>query len=61
MPSVSSYEMEGCGTDEPYVIESMEKLTGMHAVSIHCRRPLALVEVNQMAPTAEVLQRPGRP
>jgi hypothetical protein len=30
-------------------------------LAMHWRKPLSIVEVNQLAPTAEVRARPGRP
>jgi hypothetical protein len=50
----------GAGTDEPYVYEDM---TGFNPATIigSWRKPLRIDEINQMAPTAEVRARPGRP
>jgi hypothetical protein len=46
--------MRGVGTDEPWVVEE-------HGViAVHYRKPLRIDEVARMAPTAEVLARPGR-
>lgn len=53
--------MHGVGTDEVYVIEEMSKQFGERAVSVHYRKPLRIDEIAQMAPTEEVLVRPGRP
>lgn len=53
--------MFGCGTDEPYHMEEMTQMLGEHAVSVHWRKPLRIDEVNQMAATPEVINRPGRP
>lgn len=52
--------MRNIGTDEPYVQEDMTGMLGERAVSVHWRRPLRIDEVSQMAPTEEVLKRPGR-
>jgi hypothetical protein len=52
--------MAGVGTDEPWVIEEMTKILGERAVAVHYRRPLSIGEVSRMAPTPEVLMRPGR-
>ena len=46
--------MRGLGTDEPWVTE-------MGAIACHYRRPLRIDEINQMAQTPEVRERPGRP
>jgi len=53
--------MRNLGTDEPFILEDMTGLIGMRAVSAHWRKPLRIDEINQMAPTAEVKARPGRP
>ena len=45
--------MYGLGTEEPFVGENL-------TVAMHWRKPLRLGEINRMAPTAEVKQRPGR-
>lgn len=52
--------MRNLGTDEPWVIEEMSQQFGMRAISVHYRRPLSIAEVARMAPTPEVLARPGR-
>jgi hypothetical protein len=56
----------GLGTDEPLFEEVLpDDLAiarfGNLPISVSWRKPLSLAEVNQMAPTAEVRQRPGRP
>lgn len=51
--------MHGIGTDE-WVIEEMTAQFGMRAISVHYRRPLSMAEVAEMAPTPEVIARPGR-
>jgi hypothetical protein len=53
--------MRGCGTDEPWFYEDMSGEMGERAVAAHFRKPLSIVEVNQMAPIPEVRARPGRP
>lgn len=53
--------MRNLGTDEPYVMEEMTGMLGLRAIAVHWRKPLRIDEVNQMAPTPEVLSRPGRP
>ena len=52
--------MRGVGTDEEWVTEEMSEQLGMLASAVHYRRPLRVDEIAQMAPTAEVLARPGR-
>lgn len=55
--------MRGCGSpNEPWFLD--EEFRGEYAasaVAAHWRRPLSIVEVNQMAPTPEVRERQGRP
>ena len=58
--------MRGLGTAEPLIEEVLsEALTlrefGRMPVSVSWRKPLRLDEINQLAPTAEVRARPGRP
>jgi hypothetical protein len=53
--------MRGIGTDEPWFFDA--EFYGDFkdtAVAAHWRKPLSIVEVNQMAPTPEVRVRPGR-
>jgi len=45
--------MIGAGTSEPWFLEE-------GSWSAHWRKPLSMAEVNQMADTPEVRQRPGR-
>jgi len=45
--------MSRIGTNEQLIEE-------VGSTAMHWRKPLAITEVNQLAPTAEVLQRPGR-
>jgi hypothetical protein len=53
--------MRGVGTDEEWVTEEMSEQFGMRACAVHYRRPLRIDEIARMAPTPEVLARPGRP
>lgn len=48
--------MRGLGTEEP-LIEETDRTT----ITRQWRKPLSLIEVNQMAPTPEVRAREGRP
>jgi hypothetical protein len=50
--------MRGCGTDEPWFLDE-ENWDIMR--SAKWRKPLRIDEVNQMAQTAEVRAREGRP
>jgi len=52
--------MRGVGTDEPWIAEDMSAQLGEMAIAVHYRKPLRIDEVARMAPTAEVLSRPGR-
>ena len=45
--------MRNIGTDEPWVEEHGR-------TAVHWRRPLRIDEVNRMAPTPDVVERPGR-
>jgi hypothetical protein len=56
--------MRGLGTDEPIIAEDMAAVFAAFGVSpkaMHWRKPLSIMEINQMAPTDEVKQRKGRP
>lgn len=53
--------MRGLGTDEEYIMEEMTMMLGERAVSVHWRKPLRIDEIPRMAPTEEVIARPGRP
>lgn len=56
--------MRGAGTQESWFLEDPQEFadeTGYNPVSAQWRKPLRLDEVNQMAPTLEVIARPGRP
>lgn len=51
------------GTDEPFIHENLIEIaaaTDRAPVAMHWRKPLALTEVNRMAPTADVRERRGR-
>lgn len=51
------------GTDEAFIGENLVEMAaaiGRSPVAMHWRKPLALTEVNRMAPTSDVLQRKGR-
>ena len=54
--------MFGIGTDEPWFLDD-EFLSShlLEAVAVHWRKPLRIDEVNQVAPTPEVIERQGRP
>ena len=49
------------GTDEPLIEENAQSSLNRPIVSVNWRKPLRIEEVNQMAQTPEVKQRPGRP
>ena len=49
--------MDALGTNEKVIQENDPTLT----VTMQWRKPLSLLEVNQMAPTPEVQERKGRP
>jgi len=54
--------MFGCGTAEPWFFDDEYlAVMGLAAAAAHWRRPLSIAEIGRMAPTPEVLQRPGRP
>lgn len=52
--------MSMCGSDEPLIEPEGEELA-MLKTTRQWRKPLSIIEVAQMAPTPEVLARPGRP
>ena len=54
MEAIRDSVMGQLGTMEPLVEEPLK-------VSMHWRKPLNIIEINQMAPTPEVRARPGRP
>jgi len=62
MEAVRDRIMFGCGTDEGWFFDA-EFYGDFQATAIaaHWRKPLRIVEVNRLAPTPEVLARPGRP
>ena len=49
--------MAGLGTDEPFILETFEKQSG---IAPHWRRPLSVSEIGRMGVTDAVRQRPGR-
>jgi hypothetical protein len=49
-----------CGTSEPLILADDFPDNHVH-VTIQWRKPLAVSEINQMAPTPDVLERKGRP
>lgn len=62
MEAIRDRLMFGCGTEEPWFFDA--EFYGDfrdEAVAAHWRKPLRIDEVNQLAPTAEVIARPGRP
>ena len=48
------------GTDEPLIEENAQSVFARPIVAVNWRKPLSIDEVNQLAPTPEVKQRPGR-
>jgi hypothetical protein len=57
--------MRGVGTEEPLFEEILPdevalREFGKTAISVSWRKPLRIDEVNQLVPTEEVRQRPGR-
>jgi hypothetical protein len=52
--------MSGTGTEEPWFMEHMATEIGERAIAVHWRKPLRIDEVNQLRPTTEVRERPGR-
>jgi hypothetical protein len=52
--------MRGAGTDEPWYQEEMSAELGVRAIAVHWRKPLRVDEVNRLASTPEVRDRPGR-
>ena len=56
--------MRGLGTDEALIPEDIAGLAaavGASPKAMHWRKPLAITEINRMAPTPEVRDRQGRP
>ena len=56
--------LRGLGTTEPAIAEDVAAFAaalGASPKAMHWRKPLSLMEINQMAPTAEVREREGRP
>jgi len=60
MEAIRDRLMFGTGTDEPWYLDEEFLQEFPTARSANWRRPLSIVEVNQMAPTPEVLARQGR-
>jgi hypothetical protein len=58
--SVRDRIMSMCGTSEPLILADDFPDNHVH-VTIQWRKPLAVSEINQMAPTPDVLGRKGRP
>ena len=50
----------GLGTEEEWFTEELTRVVGPAAIAVHWRKPLRIDEVNLLAPTAEVRERPGR-
>lgn len=44
------------GSEEPFIPEELGKVV----IAMQWRKPLSISEVTRMAPTSEVLERPGR-
>ena len=61
MVAVRDRIMFGIGTDEPWYAEHMAHEIAKRAIAVHWRKPLRVDEINQLAPTAEVRERRGRP
>jgi hypothetical protein len=56
--------MRGLGTDEALIPEDVQAMAtelGISPKAMHWRKPLSILEINQMAPIDEVRTRPGRP
>lgn len=53
--------MWGTGTQESWYMEEMTRELMQFAIAAHWRKPLRIDEINQLAPTSEVRQRPARP
>lgn len=64
MEAIRDRVMFKLGSQEPFIGEDIQRMameTGRSPIAMHWRKPLSIVEVNQMAPTEEVKARPGRP
>lgn len=62
MEAIRDRIMFGCGTEEPWFFDAEFYGDAQeYAVAAHWRKPLRIDEVNQLAPTADVMARPGRP
>jgi hypothetical protein len=56
--------MRGLGTEEALIPEDIVGVAaalGASPKAMHWRKPLSIMEINQMAPTEEVRARRGRP
>lgn len=56
--------MRGLGTHEALIAEDVAEMAGVLGGSpkaMHWRKPLSIVEINQMVPTEDVRARKGRP
>jgi hypothetical protein len=56
--------MFNVGTSEPFIGEDVQEIADVLGVSpraMHWRKPLSIEEINRMAQTPEVRERPGRP
>jgi hypothetical protein len=62
MEAIRDRITRGLGSPEPWFFDHEFLLAaGERAVAAHWRKPLSVSEVAQLAPTPEVLARPGRP
>lgn len=60
METIRDRILFGLGSSEPIIpVEGAER--AVLKTSMQWRKPLSIVEINQMAPTPEVRARPGRP
>ncbi len=50
-----------CGTNERLIPVGADEFPAGRPVTMQWRKPLSILEVNRMAPTAEVRERRGRP
>ena len=56
--------LRGLGTDEAIIaddIAAMAAAFGASPKAMHWRKPVSILEINRMEPTAEVKERRGRP
>jgi hypothetical protein len=61
MEAIRDRIMHGCGTGEGWYRDEEVLAADPDMISASWRKPLSLVEINQMAPTPEVGARQGRP